>query len=117
MVDYTAYLLAQRRVVEVAHGARPENLVRLPELASDPVQPRAFARLQFAAGELLHRLADALPGSRGLTPPTRPTVGAIAAASASPGGSPAPDQGAALRLTASLAGHHGRQPIASRSVA
>jgi hypothetical protein len=71
MLDYTAYMLAQRRVVELARGALPESPVRLPAVASDPIRPRAMARLRSATGALLHRLADYLTRS----PSARPSMG------------------------------------------
>ena len=37
MLNYTAYLMAQRRVAEVARGAVPDSPVGLPEVARDPV--------------------------------------------------------------------------------
>lgn len=96
MLDYTAYLLAQRRVVELARGALPESPVRLPAVASDPIRPRALARLRSASGALLHRLANYLTGSRVLAPPPRPTV-----AAAAPVGAPSRN---------SLASKHGTEP-------
>ena len=39
MLDYMAYQLAQRRVVEVARGALPDSPVGVPEVARDPARP------------------------------------------------------------------------------
>jgi hypothetical protein len=103
MLDYTAYLLAQRRVVELARGALPESPVRLPAVASDPVRPHALARLRDATGALLHRLADSLTGSRVLAPPPRPTVAAAAPAGAPSRGSPGSKHDTEPRPTASRA--------------
>jgi hypothetical protein len=103
MIDYTAYLLAQRRVVELARGALPESPVRLPAVAGDPVRPRALARLRSASGALLHRLADCLTGSRVLPPRPRPTVAAAAPVGAPSRCSPGSNQGAEPRPTASRA--------------
>jgi hypothetical protein len=101
MLDYTAYLLAQRRVVEVARGSLPESPVRLPAVAGDPVRPRAMARFRSVTGALLHRLADYLTGSRVLAPPSRPTVAAAAPVGAPSRCSPGSKHGTEPRPTAS----------------
>jgi hypothetical protein len=103
MLDYTAYLLAQRRVVELARGGLPESPVRLPAVARDPVRPRALARLRGATGALLHRLTDDLTGSRVLAPPPRPTAAATAPVGAPSRNSPASKHGTEPRPTASRA--------------
>jgi hypothetical protein len=100
MLDYTAYLLAQRRVVELARGALPESPARLPAVASDPVRPHTMAQLRSATGALLHRLADYLTGSRVLSPPPRPTAAAAAPVGAPSRNSPAFKHGTEPRPTA-----------------
>jgi hypothetical protein len=117
MLDYTAYLLAQRRVVDVARGALPDSPVGLPEVARDSVDPRAIARLRTATGELLDRLAYHLTVFRGLAPPSPPTIAAVAPDGKSSGGSPVPNSDAQPRPTAARAGRHEQHHIASRSVA
>jgi hypothetical protein len=103
MLDYTAYLLAQRRVVELARGALPESPVRLPAVASDPVRRHTMAQLRSATGALLHRLADYLTGSRVLAPPPRPTAAAAARVGARSRNSPASKHGTEPQPTASRA--------------
>jgi hypothetical protein len=116
VLDYTAYLLAQRRVVDVARGALPDSPVGVPEVARDPVDPRAIARLRTATSALLDRLANHLTVFRGLAPPSPPTIAAVAPVGASSDCSTVSNPNANPRPTAAGAGRHGRHPIASRSV-
>ena len=117
MHDNMVYLMAQRRVAEVARGAVPDSSVGLSEVASDPVYPRATARFRTATSALRDRLANHLTGFRVLAPPSPPTIAAVAAVGTSTGCSPVRTPDAKPRSTAARAGRHGRHPIASRSVA
>jgi hypothetical protein len=117
VLDYMAYLMAQRRVVDVARGALPEDPAHLPEVASDPLRRRATARLRTATSALRDRLANHPTGFRVLAPPSPPTIAAVAPVGTSAGCSPVLIPEAKPRPTAAKAGRHEQHHIASRSVA
>jgi hypothetical protein len=75
MLDYIAYLMAERRVVEVARGALPDSPVCLPGVTSLPVHLRTSKSLWAATGVLLRDLAGHLNRSRVLASPSRTSVG------------------------------------------